>query len=111
MSQVIIIQGEDRVVNIGIKDSGEEVYIDLTGATAISVKTTATAGGAVEFTLAASEVTITDAPKGKFSVAMSDTKTALIKLGEQPLEITVDWGTNRRIVQQEKAVLIKKKLF
>ena len=111
MGQVTLIQGEDREINFGVKDSGDDVYINLTGATEISVKTSATAGGAVEFTLTALEVVITDASTGKFKVIMTDTKTSLIKLGEQSVEVVVDIGTNRRIVQLEKALVIKKKLF
>ncbi len=111
MSQVTIIQGEDRLINFGVKDSEDGVFIDLTGATEITVKTTAAAGGSVDFTLTGLEVSITDAPKGKFSVSMSDTKTSLIKVGEIPVEVVIDIGTNRRIVQMEKALLVKKKLF
>lgn len=111
MSQVSIIQGEDREINFGVKDSEDDVYINLTGATEITVKTAAAAGGSVDFTLTATEVVVTDATAGKFKVNMSDTKTSLIKLGEQSVEVIIDIGTNRRIVQLEKALLIKKKLF
>lgn len=108
---VTIIQGEDREINFKVVDSEEALALDLTGATEIAVKIAATAGGAVSFLLSLSEVTITDANKGEFVVSMSDTKTNLIKLGEQSVEVVIDIGTNRRIVQLEKAVTIKKKLF
>lgn len=108
---VTIIQGEDREINFKVVDSEEALALDLTGATEIAVKIAATAGGAVSFLLSLSEVTITDANKGEFVVSMSDTKTDLIKLGEQSVEVVIDIGTNRRIVQLEKAVTIKKKLF
>ena len=111
MAQVTLIQGEDREINFGVKDSEDDVYINLTGATEITVKTSATAGGSVDFTMTATEVVITDAPTGRFKVVMSDTKTSLIKVGEQSVEVIIDIGTSRRIVQLEKALLIKKKLF
>lgn len=111
MSQVTLIQGEDREINFTVVDSEECIALNLTGATEIAVKIAATAGGAVTFLLSVAEVVVTDAIKGKFKVVMSDTKTALSKLGEQSVEVIIDISTNRRIVQLEKALLIKKKLF
>lgn len=111
MAVATVVQGEDRTINFGIKDINEDVYIDLTGATAMSFKIAATAGGSVECTLLATEIAITDAVKGKFRVTLSDTKSALIKLGERDIEVIVDWGTTRRIVQSTKAVNVIKKLF
>ena len=111
MSQVTLIQGEDREINFTVIDSEESIALDLTGSTEITVKVAATAGGAVSFTKTASEVVVTDATKGKFKVIMSDTKTGLSKVGDQSVEVIIDIGTARRIVQLEKALLIKKKLF
>lgn len=110
-SMVTMIQGEDRTLHFGLKDTDEDVYIDLTGATAIEFEIAAAAGGSVSCTLAASEIVITDAVKGKFSVTISDTKSALVKLGERDIEVTVDWGTDRRIVQSSKAINVIKRLF
>lgn len=111
MSQVTLIQGEDREINFTVIDSEESIALDLTGATEITVKVAATAGGAVTYLLSLAEVVVMDAPKGKFKVIMSDTSTLLIKLGEQSVEVIIDIGVNRRIVQLEKALVIKKKLF
>jgi hypothetical protein len=103
---ILIVQGEDRDLPFGVKDIEEDVYIDITTATAISVN-----GTPVEFTMAASEVTITDGPKGKFSVKMSDTKTALMKLGALDLEVVIDFGSDRRIIQSKAVLNIVKALF
>lgn len=106
-----LIQGEDREISFGIKDVNEDIYIDLTGATEISCKLAATLGGSVEFLLSVTEIIVTDPTKGKFKVVMSDTKSALIKLGDRDVEVTVDWGTTRRIVQAFKAITVVKRLF
>jgi hypothetical protein len=108
---ITIVQGEDREISFGLKDINEDVYIDLTGATQISFKVLATSGGSVECLLSAAEVVVTDAIKGKFKVVLSDTKSALIKLGERDIEVTIDWGTTRRIVQSTKAITVVKRLF
>lgn len=108
---VNMIQGEDRTLHFGLKDTDEDVYIDLTGSTAIEFKIGAAAGGSVSCTLAASEIVVTDAVKGKFSVTISDTKSALVKLGERDIEVIVDWGATRRIVQSSKAINVVKRLF
>jgi hypothetical protein len=111
MGQVTLIQGEDREINFTVIDSEDSIALDLTGATEISVKIAATSGGAVIFLMSNSEVIVTEAVKGKFKVIMSDTNTSLIKIGDQSVEVIIDIGTNRRIVQLEKALSIKKKLF
>lgn len=108
---ILIVQGEDRDLPFGVKDIEEDVYIDITTATAISVKTSGANGTPVEFTMAASEVTVTDGPKGKFSVKMSDTKTALMKLGALDLEVVIDFGSDRRIIQSKAVLNIVKALF
>lgn len=106
-----LVQGEDREISFGLKDINEDVYIDLTGNTEISVKLNATAGGSVEFTKTATEVVVTDATKGKFKIVITDTKSSLIRLGERDVEVTIDWGTTRRIVQAFKAITVVKRLF
>lgn len=115
MAQSIVIQGEDRVLRMGAIDSAEKTYIDLTGVTEITVSLAATTGPAISFLLSASEVAIVDAAKGKFNVTMSDTKTALLKVGEPIVEVILDRGAptagNRRIMQIEKQVLVKKKQY
>ena len=108
---ITLIQGEDREINIGLKDAEEDVYIDLTGNTEISFKIAATLGGAVNFLKTSSEIVVTDATRGKFKVVMSDTKTALIAMGEQDIEVTVDWGSTRRIVQSLSAIEVIERLF
>ena len=110
-TQVTLIQGEDRELFFGVKDVAEGVYINLTGATEISVSIPSTTSGVpVVFLLTATEVVVTDATKGKFKVVASDAKTILAKLGEVSVEIVMDWGTTRRIAQLDKAIVVKKRL-
>lgn len=111
MSQVTLIQGEDREINFTVIDSEESIALDLTGSTEIAVKVAATDGGAISFLLSTAEVVITESTKGKFKVVMSDAKTSLLKVGDQSVEVIIDIGSSRRIVQLSKALLIKKKLF
>jgi hypothetical protein len=103
MDTAKIVQGEDRTLLFGVKDTYEEVYIDLTGVTAISVNLAAASIGAISFTMSASEVTVIDAPKGKFQVVMSDAKTATLKVGSQTMEVVIDWGSN--------AITVVKKIY
>jgi len=114
VSQSVIVQGEDREIEFYLKDSGTDLPIDLTGVTEISAITAGTASN-IEFTLTAAEVLIVEAIHGQIKIIMSDVKTALMKVGEQNCEITVDWGLptagKRRIFQALKPFLVKKKLF
>lgn len=113
-NKIIIVQGEDRELNFGIKDPEKEVFIDLTGVTEMEFITAGTSGS-VSFKLSASEITVTNALEGKFKLNASDVKTALLKIGDQNVEVVVDWGAatagKRRIAQAEKALTIKKRYF
>ena len=97
MSTVTIIQGEDRDISFGVKDTDEDIYIDLTGASEITMKIAATAGDSVACTMSAGEILITDAPKGKFIVSIHDAKTALAKVGLRDVEVIIDWAAPKAI--------------
>lgn len=120
MSTVTIVQGEDRTLNFQIKEVDSDsvtTYLDLTGATAIEMRVSDSAGtGYISFTLAASEITVVDAKNGMFKVKMSDVKTALMKLAaSQNAEVIIDVGAptagDRRIAQLFKAITVVKRLF
>lgn len=120
MSVVTIVQGEDRTLNFQIKEidsSDVTTYMDLTGATDIELRLQGAATNTiVSFKLSASEITILDAKSGTFKVKMSDTKTALLKLGAaQNAEVVVDIGAptagDRRIAQLFKVITVVKRLF
>lgn len=120
MSTVTIVQGEDRTLNFQIKEVDSDAvttYLDLTGATAIEMRVSDSAGtGYISFTLADSEITVVDAKNGMFKVKMSDVKTALMKLAaSQNAEVIIDVGAptagDRRIAQLFKAITVVKRLF
>lgn len=48
-TQVTLIQGEDREIQFQIKDTEEDVYVDLTGVTMITTKVAAATTGAIDF--------------------------------------------------------------
>lgn len=117
---VTIVQGEDRTLTFTIKEIDSNLvtkYMDLTGATAIEVRAPdAALVSYISFTMAGSEITVIDAINGTFKVKMSDTKTALLKLGvEQNLEVIVDIGAppggDRRIAQLFQSITVVKRLF
>jgi hypothetical protein len=83
--------------------------LNITGASAITLSTTGTSATVIlPFTTA---VTIEDAVNGKIKVIMSDTNTALFKLGEQDVEVNVTLGTDTHIFQELDLFMVKKKLF
>lgn len=113
MSQVSLIQGEDRVLVVTLVESKTSVAFDLTGVTQVTFSLpNATSGSpAVSFSLGASEISVLDAVRGKIQVTMSDAKTATFKAGKQTAEIVIDKGTDRRICQIKEAVEVIKKLY
>ena len=111
MAQSKIVQGEDRVLEFRLIDEVTNVPFNLAGVTEINATTKGTAAN-VSFLLSNSEIIIADAAGGLIKINVTETKSALIKLGEQDVEITVDWGANtagtRRIFQSLKAILVIK---
>jgi hypothetical protein len=114
VKQTVLVQGEDRDVEILLLDESDGLPVDLTGVTEINATTKGTAAN-VSFTLTASEIIIVEAIHGKITIVMSDVKTALMAVGEQNLEVIVDWlaptAGRRRIFQALKVFNVKKKLF
>lgn len=98
-TQITLIQGEDRDLFFGVKDKEEQVFLDISLASEITVTAPSTTVGVpVVFKLTDGEIVITDGTKGKFKVEASDAKTLLLKLGELSLEITIDWNEMASIV-------------
>lgn len=59
-----------------------------------------------------SKVAVLDSLGGVFKLTISDTESALLKVGpDQSLEVIVDIGTNRRIAQLLKAITVVRRLF
>ena len=120
MSNVItLVQGEDRTLTFTLKEvdsNGVTTYMDLTGATEIELRAADSGSGFVFFKLTLLEIEIVDAKGGVFKATMSDTKTALLKLGQQQnLEVIIDFGSpsagDRRIAQLFKAITVVKRLY
>jgi|ERR1017187_2765299 hypothetical protein len=119
MAAVTIVQGEDRVLIFQITEidsSGNTTYLDMTSATSVELRAPAASSGYVSFTMAASEIAITSAKLGEFSVSMSDIKTALLRVGSsQNAEVTINFATlptlNIRIAQLLGAISVTAKLF
>lgn len=115
MAQFFVVQGEDRTINVTATDSIDKTPVNLTGVTEISASFANATTGAVVFTKTGSEITITDAIRGKFTIVMSDAKTINLKTGDLTMELIIDWGAPfgglRRIKQVEKAITVKKKIF
>lgn len=95
---VKVIQGEDKTFAVTLRKSQGDPY-DLTGVTEITFCFPGeTAVQTV--TLGASEVAIVNAVLGKITVTITDTKTALMKIGEdQTFECMIDVGTTRTKVK------------
>lgn len=97
-NQIDIVQGEDRTITLQLKNETEDEFYDLTGYTEIAVAFKKTDGAITKTYSASGGVTVVSATAGKLQVVLSDSDTALLKKGVQPIYITIDKGTDRRIV-------------
>ena len=118
MAAPLIIQGEDRNINITIIDSESNVAIDLTNINSIAgsditLQLPNTSGGKVEFKKSASEISIVSATQGKIQVTMTDIKTADIKTGTIDGQLILDFGAPTggeiRIIKIAKMFLVEAK--
>lgn len=118
MAAPLIIQGEDRNINITIIDSESNVAIDLTNINSIAgsditLQLPNTSGGKVEFKKSAAEISIVSATQGKIQVTMTDIKTADIKTGTIDGQLILDFGApaggERRIIKIAKMFLVEAK--
>lgn len=108
-----IVQGADAKIAVNlklVKCDNTKVPFDLTGATEITFCYPLAAGGYDSVTLTATEITIVSNEGGQLLVLISDTKTALMKTGEQSVEVVVDKSGDIEIFQLEKAVTVKKRI-
>lgn len=93
-----VIRGEDKQFAIILRKDNGDPY-DLASVTAIEV---CLPGETVvqNITLAASEITITNSTLGKIVCNISDTKSALLRVGDnQTFECKIDEGTKRTKVK------------
>lgn len=116
-----IVQGEDRTISFQVKEvdsNGVTTYLDLSGTVYDIVVKMAGTSSTVSFNKRTdNEITIVDGKIGLFKVTMSDTKTALLKVGaNQNVEVVIDLTAaptsgERRIVQLTKVITVVKQLF
>jgi hypothetical protein len=104
-----IIQGEDRTVRLVFsRTSGP---YDLTGASELAVAFPGRTGKVTKL-LSLGAVVLTDPTHGIIDVTISDTDTGLMAIGEdQRLEVTLDFGSNRRVFQPDASINIWKKIL
>jgi hypothetical protein len=97
-----VIRGEDRVFNIKFVNKTTNEPYDLSAITQISVKFN-NAIGSTQAQLTktiGSGVVIVSTILGKIQVSLSDLDTTTLRIGErQNFEVTLDFGSTRRIVQ------------
>ena len=107
MSQefAVIVKGEDKVLNIYLKNSDGSPY-DLTGST-ITVRFPKTPTTSLDVS-----GTIVTAAAGHLSVTLSDTNTATLQVGDsQSIEVQLVVGSITTIAQIDNAVSIRKSLY
>jgi len=108
-----IVQGEDKSFSVKLTDGNGNDY-DLTGFTEISAVFAATGAPiTVITTLDANGQTAVPNPLcGKIDVTLTDAATLLLTSGDfQDLEIIIDKGTDKTIVQLSKSLKIKERLI
>lgn len=103
--RIKIVRGEDRKFNVRIRDAQTGDAYDLTAVTAIKAILKGDSTN-VNITQAASEINIiSPAVNGRIELIWSDSKTPLLKVGDaQTLEIEIDEGANKRILQIKKSI-------
>ncbi len=104
-----IIQGEDKTFNVTLRKEDGDPY-DLTGAT--EIKFTFPGTSAIQqISLTGTEVTVVNAELGKLQATINDTKSALLKVGEQQtFECQIDVGTARTKVKFEEQLTVESTL-
>lgn len=105
---VSIYTGEVRTLNLRVVFS-DCTNFDLTGIVELCVKFPKNDGSYLLKKLSAGGVTIVDALHGKFSVLLTATDTASLKIGErQTIWAEFDFGvTNKRIAEFDRILTVK----
>lgn len=107
-----LVQGEDIEFEIKLEDESQDAY-DLTSATEITFSVKKADGTTLAKTLSAGAISIVNSlpVNGKIKVALTDTDTNLLKASaDQDMELLIDEGTNRKIVQFLKQLKVNKRV-
>ena len=100
-----IVQGEDTVIRVLLKD-GEGRAFDLTGQTALEAFFVGTAG---QFSTTSVAVVGSD-DCGVVDITLSETDTLGLEPGIQPVELQIDKGTARTLVQMADSIDVRERL-
>lgn len=107
-----LVQGEDIEFEIKLEDESQDAY-DLTAATEITFSVKKADGTTLSKTLSSGAISIVNSlpVNGKIKVALTDTDTNLLKASaDQDMELLIDEGTNRKIVQFLKQLKVNKRV-
>jgi hypothetical protein len=106
---VEIVQGEDKVFSVKLKDGNGNDY-DLTGFTELTAEFAGTPNLAVTQTGGA--IVSANPACGKLDITLTDVQTLTLTAGEsQDLEVIIDKGTDRTIVQLAKVLKVRERLI
>ena len=105
---VKIIQGEDRVLTVQLKE-GSGCY-DLTGKTEITACFNGTAGQILKTLTGADIAVVGTDPEGKITISLTDVDTNNLPAEVQGFTITVDKGTETRIINLPNSLQVQEKI-
>jgi len=105
MAKVNIVKGEDTTITVRLDDAATADPYDLTGAT-VTLEMDNTDGSRF------SKVGTVTAPatSGKCTFTISDVETSLLAAGTVGMEILIDVGADRRIVQFPSSIVVKERI-
>jgi hypothetical protein len=113
-----VIRGSDRefVIKVSIQNPCDAAAcgdpFDLTGVTEIKALFRKTDETVLTVTKTATDITVLSATAGKIKVFLSDTNTALLKVGDaQSFEIEIQVGTITSIVQFRDILNVVDRVF
>ncbi len=106
-----IITGTDVSLTLYIRDSEDQPY-SLSGATEIAVKFAKNDDSALVKLLSLAEVVVASASLGKLTLSLTDSDTALLKVGAlQDFECVIDIGSTRKIASFDGLLEVVAKQF
>lgn len=103
-----VIQGDDLTFKILVKKSTS--CYDLTNVTAATLKIPLAAGGEQSLTLGV-ELTIPTPINGEIVVTVTDTISALLKIGKLNLELILDESTTYTTLQFTAGLVVSARLY
>lgn len=110
-----VVQGEDKVLTVQLKDPKTKVFTDITGVTEITAILLNTDGSFLQKKLSTSGIVVLNALAGKFQILLSTAETALLALtpvgSYSNIEVRFVIASKTTIVQLEDSIEVVAKLF